>query len=257
MPQLRVITWNIGGGFISTDQPLRFNTADLDYFATTLRSLDADVICLQECQAPKGSIQGSQAQLLASALQRSHWHTVPYGPNCQSPFDPAQNLALAILSHWPFRSVQYEMLPNPGLQVQRPSGEVWATHDKGFLRANLVVGADDIVVLTGHTVPFELYGRDAAEYAFAPIHCAMETIILAGSDLPTVVTGDLNYDKIEDLLPNVFQRGFTRAVGDVATEPRFGRQRDHILLSPHGTVRHSAVLPGQADHFLCYADVVV
>jgi endonuclease/exonuclease/phosphatase family metal-dependent hydrolase len=257
MPQLRIITWNIGGGFIATDDPLRFDTEELSYFATTLRSLDGDVICLQECHTPVVSTQISQAQQLAQVLHIPHWCTVPYGPYCQSPFDPTQNLALAILSRWAFLSTHYEMLPNPGLHVQRPSGEVWGTHDKGFLRARLAVGDGAIVVLTGHTTPFELYGRDAAELAFAPIHSAMETIILSSARFPTIVTGDLNYDAVERLLPKVFQAGYVRVLENVATEPRYGRQRDHILLSPHCTALDSAVLPGQADHFLCYADVVV
>ncbi len=257
MLQLRIGTWNIGGGLVSTDQPLRFDTEDLGYIATSLGALGCDIVCLQEIQTPIAPGGITQAEQLARMIPIPYWFTVPYGPHCQSPFHEDQNLSLAILSRWEILTTRYELLPNPQLQVRVASGEVWTSHDKGFLSAQIAVADAQIVVVTGHTNPFELFGREAHEAEFTPISRAMEDLLLSTIDRPTLVTGDFNYDAIERLLPRVFAAGYKRALPPVATEPRYGHQRDHILISPHWSVRCSAALPGRADHFLCYTDVLL
>ncbi len=257
MVQLRIATWNIGGGLVSTDRPLQFDTEDLGYVAASLQALGCDIACLQEIQTPVNPAQARQAEQLARMIPMPYWFTVPYGPHCQSPFQEDQQLSLAILSHWEILSTRYELLPNPRLQVRVASGEVWTSHDKGFLSAQLAIGGARVAVVTGHTNPFELFGRQAHEAEFAPINRAMEELLLSTLNRPTLVTGDFNYDTVERLLPRVFQAGYRRALPPVATEPRYGHQRDHILVSPHWVVRCSEALPGRADHFLCYADVVL
>ncbi len=254
MLQLRVATWNIGGGFVAADQPQRFDVEDLAYFAATLQPLARDVVCLQEIHTPITSSQAGQAEQLAHMLQMPYWQAVPYGPNCRSPFRDDQDLSLAILSRWEILTTCYALLPNPHLRAEVASGELWTTHDKGFLSARLDVAGRRVVVLTGHTVPFEIYHREALEDEFAPIRRSMEATILASAARPTIVTGDFNYDDVERLLPRVFQAGYRRVlIGP--TEPRYGRQRDHILVSPHWRVERALVLPGRADHYLGYADI--
>lgn len=146
---------------------------------------------------------------------------------------------------------------NPQLQTQVATGATWVAHDKGFLRASLTFVGREIVVLTGHTVPFSIFGRDVMEDAFMPIRTKMEKIILATSDQPTIVAGDLNCEAVERLLPHVFEVGYARALFGVSTEPSRGRQLDHILVSPHWHVMYSTAIVGRADHYFCYADIAL
>jgi endonuclease/exonuclease/phosphatase family metal-dependent hydrolase len=257
LQRLRIGTWNIGGGFVSTQQPLCFDTEDLSYFVTVLQPFACDVLCLQEVHTPMIPNQPCQTEVLANALDMPYWTAMPCDTVRVSHLKGDQFLSLAILSRWNLTQVCYLMLPNPQLQAQVTTGATLISHDKGFLRTTLAFANHEIVVLTGHALPFNLFGRDAMEDVFHPIRIAMEQIILASSHQPTIVTGDLNCESIERLLPNVFQVGYTRTPVGIGTEPKQGRQLDHILLSPHWQVMHSAVIPSRADHYLCYADIAL
>jgi endonuclease/exonuclease/phosphatase family metal-dependent hydrolase len=186
-----------------------------------------------------------------------YWIATPCDTVRTSHLKSDQWLSLAILSRWPLANAGYILLPNPQLEAHSITGVPLFSHDKGFLKANLTVAEQEIAVLTGHALPFGLFGRDVMEDVFEPVRSAMEQTILASIDQPTIVMGDLNYSSIEQLLPNVFNLGYTRTLVDVATEPSRGQQLDHILLSPHWQVWHSAVIPGRADHYFCYADLAL
>lgn len=257
MQQLRVGTWNIGGGFVSSHQPLHFDTEDLSYFVTVLQPLACDVLCFQEVHTPMIPTQSCQAEALANALDMPYWIAIPCDSVQASHLKSDQWLSLAILSRWQLANINYILLPNPQLQAKAVTGTTLISHDKGFLKTSLKFAEREVAVLTGHALPFGLFGRDIMEDVFQPIRSAMEQAILASIDQPTIVAGDLNYDVIESLLPNVFNVGYTRTPVGVATEPSRGWQLDHILLSPHWQVQHSTVIPSLADHYFCYADIAL
>lgn len=251
---LRIATWNIGGGFVSTHQPLCFDVQDLSHFVEVLQPLACDVICLQEVHTPIAPDGPRQAEELANGLGMPYWTAVPCDTIQPSHLASDQFLSLAILSRWKIEQSSYTLLPNPRLHAQAPTGATWLSHDKGLLRAHIQWPGNEITVFSVHALPFHLFGRDIMEDAFRPIRGVMEGTILA-SRPPTIVAGDWNYESVERMLPIVFQTGYTHAPEGVATEPARGRLLDHVLASSHWRITSSAVLSTRADHYLCCADL--
>lgn len=186
-----------------------------------------------------------------------YWIATPCDTVRTSHLKSDQWLSLAILSRWQFADANYSLLPNPQLSLPTATGITLLSHDKGFLKIKQTFANQTFAVLTGHALPFGLFGRDVMEETFDPIRRAMEQVILASPEQPTIVTGDFNYTSIEHVLPNVLNAGYTRALVGVATEPSRGQQLDHILFSPHWQLLQSAVIPTRADHYFCYADLAL
>jgi exonuclease III len=65
MSSLRIATWNIGGGFVSSSMENRFDSENLSYFTSELEKLNGDVICLQEVHLPLSQHQPDQATRLS------------------------------------------------------------------------------------------------------------------------------------------------------------------------------------------------
>lgn len=45
---MRVATWNIGGGFIESNQKHEYDIEDVNYFIKELKSINPDIVCFQE-----------------------------------------------------------------------------------------------------------------------------------------------------------------------------------------------------------------
>ena len=253
---IRIVTWNIGGAYISRNRDHWFDTQDLDYFARELDRLQCDIVCLQEVHDPIDKHSDcSQIERMSDLLDMPFYRLAVCDNHKASHLSAEHRLAVAILSRFSILSAHYYELPNPEISFFTASGREWISHDKGFLRVNLEVGALEISVITGHTIPFSVCQRDFLDPELRHIRGSIEDLLLQSATDPTLVAGDFNYELIECLLPRVFELGFTRAFFEGGTEPIMGRQIDHILASNHWEIVHSATVPGKADHYLCYADV--
>ncbi|MCP4359922.1 MAG: endonuclease/exonuclease/phosphatase family protein [Chloroflexi bacterium] len=232
MSPLRIATWNIGGGFISANNGNSFDEENLPYFASELKKLNCDIVCLQEVHLSISPNQPDQAAILSSLLN------YPFQEICACDFErPShlksdQLLAIAIISRFRMIRSQYLTLSNPDLTVISKKETEWITHDKGFLKTTLEANRSEFDVITGHNVPFRAFKRDFMEPEFSHIRQEIEAFVLASAQKgPTIFIGDINYEDVERLLPRLFAAGFSKALSNGGTEPISGAHIDHIIIS--------------------------
>jgi endonuclease/exonuclease/phosphatase family metal-dependent hydrolase len=253
---LRVATWNIGGGFTRGCDG-DFDTEDTEYFISELQRHVIDIICIQEAHIPTQRHLPSQAQILGSALGLPFLTEHPIDTINQSHIKNNNLLSLAILSKYEIIKSSYIQLPNPQLNIVTPRGVVWISHDKGILVSTVNFHGFHIDILTIHNVPFIHFGRDFMEQEFMYIRSTIEDIMLLSLDRPTILAGDMNYQVVEQLLPRVFTGGYYKALCGVITEPVRKRHIDHILVTKHWNTVRGVSIPGKADHYLCYVDLLL
>ena len=248
-PSLRIATWNIGGGFIASTADV-YDVPALDYFVQQLDPLDCDLVCLQEVHEPSSPVESGQASYLAERL-RFPYHTVK--PISPSHLEPNQMLSLAILSRYAISSTRYTQLTNPHLEAIGPGGRLWHTFDKGFLCGFAALGDQQFHVICGHAVPFHIFKRDFMDPAFSNIRSEVEDVILCDAS-PGLVAADLNYADIRSLIPRVLRAGYESGLANEPTS-RDHLKLDDILASRDWKFLGHKVVPTQADHHLCFADV--
>jgi exonuclease III len=150
---LKTIQWNIHGGEIRSrlDDPQNkdaYTIKDLGYIIDTLYHENPDLITLQETNWYSPYL--SQARTIAQKLGLFRVEA----PFSQSPFEPKARLAIAILSRFPLAFPESAAFKNPNWTVEKPNGDVWDTHDKGVLKAKLVLShRKSIRVATLHGFP--------------------------------------------------------------------------------------------------------
>lgn len=166
---IKTVQWNIHGGEIRSklDDPRNKNAytnKDLEYIIDMLGSEDADIITLQETNWY--SLHSSQARTIARKL-RMNMVEAAFSP---SQFDPKARLAIAMLSRFPLAYPEAVQFNNPSWTVVRPNGDIWDTHDKGVLKARVVLSPrKSIRVATLHGFPPHEYGHDLALPEHQPI----------------------------------------------------------------------------------------
>lgn len=239
---MRIVTWNIGGGFVSSGKG--FIKEDLNYFITVLKILNPDIICFQEIHLGLED----QTKIIAQSLKYPYYCVTPYD---SSHLKENNQLCLSVISRFTLLRKRFFKLPNPQIEVKRPNGEIWKSHDKGFMIVSIKIRNENIDVITGHTVPFSKFNRDFMEPEFNPIRKEIERLILKHPKR-VIVAGDMNYADLVKLIPKVFQEGFK----EVFKAPtHHGKQMDHILISKEWAIKDSRVVLGKADHYMAYADI--
>lgn len=244
---MRLATWNIGGGFVSTGEKLVFDLENLGYFIDELQKIQPDVVCFQEIHVSRNN---DQPKLISEALNLPFIRTESIAG---SHIKDGEMLSIAILSKYPITSSKFHTLPNPYLQFIW-KGEMVVSHDKGFLEVEIDYSGTSIRILSGHMVPFRKFGRDFLADEFKEIRDEIERVI-NDKKMPTIVGADMNFGgDILALIPRVFSEGFHSVLADVPTTPK-DRKYDKILISEDWTYTDSQILHGKADHYLCFADV--
>jgi endonuclease/exonuclease/phosphatase family metal-dependent hydrolase len=243
---MRIATWNVGGGFISTEQNLEFNTEDVGYFIGELKKIQPDVVCLQESHVSENN---DQPMMMARALGFDFYKIESIA---DSHIKDGEKLSIAIISKYPIVSSKYLKLPHPNLYIIL-NGKKELCHDKGFLEVTINYQGNNFRVLSGHLVPFRKLEKDFLADEYRNIRDEVERIICDGN-LPTVIGADMNFEDIDRLIPNVFQRGFRSILGDEVTTPK-GRRYDKIILSDDWNFTNPKIIQGKADHYLCFADI--
>ncbi|MBI2410664.1 MAG: endonuclease/exonuclease/phosphatase family protein [Candidatus Kerfeldbacteria bacterium] len=246
---MKIATWNIGSGFISRDQK-KFDHQDLNYFIEELRKQNADVICLQEVNTPAEHPKQTQSHDIADALGFSHIAAQVMHPNH---LQPGNELSVAVLSRFPVLSTEYVTVPNPGIFATGSNGARWISFDKGFLFCDINMEGKTVRVASGHMLPFHKFKRNFLENEFTHIRTAIAEIIFEHSTLPLVIGADMNFADVHALVPQLFESGFTDLF-QTDTTPDYG-QCDHLIVSKEWKAQSWQVIPGNADHYLCIAEI--
>jgi endonuclease/exonuclease/phosphatase family metal-dependent hydrolase len=242
---VRVATWNIGGGILGKSHQIDGQPV-IDYHASVLRTVSADIVCLQEAHVYQNGF--NQVAHLAQLCGYEYSHTQPISPSHLA--EDAQ-LSLGILSKHPIGPVTYTRFPNPGLTNTGPNGEHWILFDKGFTFCEIETPAQHIQLLHAHCFPLHYFGVNATDPQLDYVWAPLKTRLAELKDLPTVACIDLNSPDIDGLLPALRDQGYSECYRRGATTPK-GIQQDFILKSRlFPSPLESRVQPTEGDHAIC------
>lgn len=246
---LTTLQWNIGGARIrgENDDPLdeaAYQHESLDYFISTLQPLKPDIICLQETHASPKQIQ---AQAITAELGLANYISDVYD---HSHIDDTCELGQAIICRFPLTDHSFRLFNNPRLEVDRPNGEHWISHDKGVTTCQTIISGQTVCLKTTHMIPFRKFKRDPMEPEFKNLRQDIENKLRSDQQL-TLLHGDFNWDgaSLQDFLPGL---DLQEVKLTAPTTPR-GRKYDRVL---YQGLRHrsSKVLNNVlTDHFPIYS----
>lgn len=235
-PSVRMVTYNIAAGR-NADQ-----TFDLTTTIDQLRSLDADVVALQEVDRHWG--ERSEWRDLVGELGESlgmHTAFAPiYSLDPATPDEPRREYGLALLSRYPILAVDnHELTRKSSVFPDLPPGPM-----PGFLEATLQVGGTPLHVYNTHL-------DSKGDPTLREIEVA-ETLEIMAADpegTPQVLAGDYNAqpgDPELDPLWGTVADGWTaarRTSGGPMTypAPEPVKRIDVISVTPGIRVRHASV----------------
>ena len=107
---MRIATWNIGGGFVYSNQKQEFDLEKIEYFINKLKSIKPDIVCFQEIH---DAINNNQPKIIADALGFDYIKTEPIA---DSHLKNNEKLSISIISRYPIISSKFNKLLNPNLQ---------------------------------------------------------------------------------------------------------------------------------------------
>lgn len=102
-------------------------------------------------------------------------------------------------------------------------------------------------------VPFRKFKKNPLDDEFQEIREQIENA-MHYKNIPKVLCADMNFEDIHELMPKTFKQGFKFVLGDNPTTPRNSRY-DKIVVSKDWILTHSEIVLGNADHYLCFADI--
>ena len=249
--QIRLATWNIGGGILGESHQLQ-GKPQLDHYADVIGRFQPDILCVQEAHE-YDTDQVGQIEHLARAGGYEHTVSVPISP---SHMEENASLTLGILSRFPISSHQYVKFPNPNLGAKGPHGDEWILFDKGYVRATPEIHGRTVGLVNAHCFPLQYFGASPTEERFTGMweDMAADLVGMSG-DMPSLAAVDLNHTSIQELLGSALGAdGYSNSFEDTPTTPE-GVQQDYLLYSQPFVLHQTRVVPTESDHSYC--DVLV
>ncbi|BFG81009.1 hypothetical protein PTKU46_90430 [Paraburkholderia terrae] len=246
------ISWNINGAVFSgpSEQGGNSLAEGLEHVVSTLKSIAADVVALQEL--PCGPEDRDALDAALSRLDEYPYKVI----QALSPSHVREggHLGLGIFSRHPLENDELILLPTPGIQFVADDGSVAPLHVKGLLTATVATPLGRTNVLCAHLHPFKNQRRRPGEGIFDTVREKFRSAVERVADARLVLCADLNMDSLEEFLPGLSaQLGLTDLISvpthwvrDVLVKA------DHILCSRHWAPTFARTLPTRFDHFLCY-----
>lgn len=242
------VQWNIGGGNVLTSSnvdPTRdasYGKDGLSEIASFLRSVDADIITLQEVHSDETR---NQAEEIAKELGMNYVASDFYA---DSHIQEGQRLGHAIISKFPLTEHVFELFVNPKYEVVWEDGSMAISHDKGVTKVHAEIDGRTLEVATTHLTPFRRFGIDPlsneAEAVIADIQDKLQT---TG---PTLIQGDFNLDfeALAPVFPKLFAGGLREITQTGSTTPK-GRAYDHILFREMKLASSYVEASATTDHY--------
>ena len=250
---MRIVTWNINGGYglVSTNPRKYTDVETLSFFLGHLRSLNADVVCLQEVHT---NSHRSQTQLIAEKLGYPYtFETIA----SNSHIDPEYKLANAILSKQPFKTTKAVCLPRPTFLLELPllpNGQRAEIHDK-YLQ---VVEFETFMIANVHTLPLQVLNASYDSEDGKQFAGEVEKVFLEHLTSPLIFCGDFNHKDIAGLYPKLFDElNLLDALPNRPSTPNSDVRIDYILVSSNIEVLDVGIQPTFADHFPCWLELKV
>lgn len=246
-----VATWNLSGGRLARSSGL-FDYEpgeNLDYFVAELTKVNPDVVCLPETHlAKEGQSGASLSSRLANKLGFSYVHDAPLH---RSHIDSNYTLGIGLISKHAFEA-QDVPLPQPDFPILFANGKPATPHTRWLVVAEF----DGFTLATTHNWPMEVFQLSYDKEPAAGYGRSLADIYLNAlpSGRPLVLAGDLNFNSPENVMPKLLNElHLKEALPQDQPTRNAGDRPDHILYSPGFRCQKSRIIPGESEHYLCYA----
>lgn len=248
MPMLTAVQWNIGGALIRDPdsnpiEPSSYTLENLDYIVGTLKSVNADVITLQETHCTP---EESQAEAIAERLGFNYWINDGYD---ESHLNPTYKLSQSIISRHKIDEPAFDIFYNPKFTTIWDGQEV-VSHAKGLTSCKMTTADKTVAILTLHAMPFRVFNVDPLSEETKEVREDMQRKILAKQAGTYILQGDFNYDgtSIFELLPELALTGAVEAPKEKPTTPR-GKNYDHVVFNNLHLVSSQVIDTVLTDHY--------
>lgn len=242
-------SWNIGGGILGESHQIS-GVSNINYYCSILFPYSPDILCLQESHS-FGNTKPSQTEMLAKKLGYKYFREYPIS---RSHLDESAYLTLSILSKYKIAEWKTDKFENPQLKSTGPNGQEWNLFDKGWCSCNTQTLFGDVTILNGHWFPLHYFGASHTNIRYLNIiKPMMQDLLLLEKQRPVLAAIDLNYSKIETMLPDLFKNNaYVNALPDKPTTTK-GEKQDFILYTNAFTNLHAEIIKTNSDHELCLA----
>ena len=250
MNWIRFATFNIGGGVPYRKAPEHqdkwFDAAD--YMAGLIEDNGLDIVCFQEVLTEDENFpsMGKEIGKKSGMKYYKEWMF------SDSHVVLGRKMGIAIASRFPIMKSRIFRLENPDIVYRLPSGEIYRSHEKGFLIAQLQTDMGEICCVTGQCIPFHSFGRDAGEFRHIYWELEKKLLELAEENRHVIIGGDLNVsrEELSSLMPRLLRHYNCLPDGRIATRPN-GRGDDYILYKKRKNNAEFRLLKTCFDHYGC------
>jgi len=250
---IKIASWNIAAG--RTNKSLSqfdYDQENISYFSNLLKTVEADIICLQETHYGENKDIGKE---IANELAYPFYYT---NPGHESHIDNKLKLSNSILAKTKPLSIEAYILPYPEFELYWPNGNPAKRYEKSLLCAKF----KGFNVYNTQLIPLGLfgvlYGDEKAKIYSQNLEVSFKNVLEA----PLLICGDFSGDFPDDKPQLVFSELFTSlslmdSIPHQITRPKNDgliHQTDHIYFSDQSfSCISSEVIPTQSDHYLCTA----
>ncbi len=246
MDKIHFATFNINGG-VPYKKAAEYSDAAFDpvnYLAGLIFEYKLDVVCFQEVLV-EDDHHDSMSYEIAQKSGLKNYKEILLS-DCHKV--EGRKMGVSIISRYPFIQSDIFMLENPKLTKTFESGKVYKSHDKGFLVTTIQTGAGEICCVTGHCVPFHLFGREEMEFKHIYAEIEKRLIKLLNERSHILIGSDFNTEQLDALMPEVFKR--FRSIVDLPTRPN-GKRHDYILCDRKMADIRFCLIKTCFDHYGC------
>jgi endonuclease/exonuclease/phosphatase family metal-dependent hydrolase len=248
---MKIASWNIAGGHpVRSNEKFDYGEANIDYFTSRLKKVNADVICLQESQiGSMGDISSQIAQSLGFA--NVYQHTLS-----NSHIDKGQSLGIAVLSKNPCKSERLINYPQPDFDLVFKDGEFAEKYQKGMQ----LLEFDNLFLANTQLLPLHIFNYSYENGEGNKLASSIDNIFYYELKQPLIFTGDFNMDSPQTTFSRSFRKfDLKEGLPDKDSRPRTGHnwpRSDHIFYSANSfSIKDSGIVTAQTDHYLCWASI--
>lgn len=232
---MKIATWNIGEDERYED--CRLTMDSYNYIIDTIKKNDVEIICLQEAIT-----NSNKLPTIANYIKENT--NLKYCAEYElsdSHINIGSRMGVVICSQYEISNSKLLPLKNPHLVYQKNENTTYYSHDKGFLIASI----NNLVVITGHCLPFHAFKKDILEY-LSIYEKADKTFESLLKDNNVILCGDFNYDNVDIIFPCTMKQ----CIDMIHCPTRKDKQLDHFIISKNLSCQNSKIMETYFDHKL-------
>lgn len=246
MSRINFATFNIGGGVPHRKAP-EFSDKAFDsvrYMVNLISEHRLDIVCFQEVLTGDKKYNSMSSEIAKESdlqfyveLSLSESHVVA-----------GRKMGISIVSRYPFIQSESFMLENPGITKVLESGEIFYSHDKGFLISRVQTDIGELCCVTGHCFPFHSFHKDVMDFKYIYTKLEQKLLKLSDKNSHIIIGADFNTNRLALLMPELCKK--YRSLVHVPTRPN-GRKDDYILCDRETANAEFRLIKTCYDHHGC------